>query len=94
MKAGTRKITPRYSDSEIFTILELAFGKPPNPVAPRYRRDPGLQAQVKAETDYYNDVTSMLMSLVPHADIVWVSDTRRRFYGEHGIFSFDYVPTA
>jgi hypothetical protein len=74
-------------------MLELAFGKPPNPVAPRYRRDPGLQAQVKAEADYYNDITSMLMALRPN-EIVWISELRQRFYQQHSIFSFEFSPSA
>jgi hypothetical protein len=78
-------ITPKYTDEELFTMIEMTFGTPPCPKAPAY----STPAERKREADYYNEVTSFLMAVKPHADIVWVSDTRRRFHAKHGIFHFD-----
>jgi hypothetical protein len=83
-------IKPTYSDDEVFAMIEMTLGAPPDPISPRYRGDPAFVQLVNAGDQYYNDVTSFLTTLFPD-DFMRMYELRTALYRRHKQFTFDFA---
>lgn len=85
MAQTANDIKPTYSEEDIFLMIELQFG---NPVPDKSPRTPG--GRMHTASDYYNDVTDFLLSLIPD-DLPYLIVLRDRFYRRHGIMLMDWL---
>ena len=83
--------TNGYTREEVFAFLTMQLGSPPKRGAARYRGDPGLEHLIRKEHDYYNEVTSWLMKLLPERGIADIVELRRQYYSHHGMMLFDTI---
>lgn len=84
---------PDYTDEELFTLIELQYGKPGGTQvrSPGKKAAPPITMGVPEATTYYSNITDLLLRATNY-DAVRTQLVRTAFYRKHGITTFESSP--
>lgn len=77
----------RYSVDEIFLMIELALGNPPEPV-PAGSNVAATKEGRRRDSEYYDQLNAFITALKPGIDLEELSYIRTNFYMRHHIWHF------